>query len=86
MYDELPNLERIESEIRHYDEFLPSNPSSHDAWHIRGHLLCKLKRYEQAIASYDKVIEVKPDYAASWYERGLALTALGEFEAALMIF
>ncbi len=83
MYDELPNPEHIESEIRHYDEFLQSNPSSHDAWHSRGHLLCKLKRYEQAIASYDKAIEVKPDYAVSWYERGLALTALGEFEAAV---
>ncbi len=65
------------------DKAIAMQPTSFDAWNIRGGILSRLTRYDDAVASYDKAIGLNADSPEPLYNRACANALKGDKNKAL---
>ncbi len=77
---------RYEDAIAAYDQALQKDPSSCDAWVLKGKALRRAKRYEEALAASQTATQINPDNSWGWFGQGYALRELRRYEEALAAY
>jgi tetratricopeptide (TPR) repeat protein len=77
---------RYDDAIAAYDQALQKDPSSCDAWVLKGKALRRSKRYEEALAASQTATQINPDNPWGWFGQGYALRELRRYEEALAAY
>lgn len=68
----LPSQEKLQNEIRKYEQLTSDNPRDVELWHILGGLYREAESWDKSIAAETQAIERYSKYAVAFYGRGKA--------------
>lgn len=79
----LPSEERLQKEIRQYEQLTQDNPRDVEFWHILGGLYREAEQWDKAIAAETQAVQRHPKYAVAFYGRGKARMGKADYSGAI---
>src|ERR1700680_2417633 len=82
----LPSEQRLQQQIRQYEQLTQDNPRDVEFWHILGGLYREAEQWDKAIAAETEAVQRHPKYAVAFYGRGKARVGKEDYSGAVEDF
>jgi tetratricopeptide (TPR) repeat protein len=82
----LPSEQRLQKQIRQYEQLTQDNPRDVEFWHILGGLYREAEQWDKAIAAETQAVQRHPKYAVAFYGRGKARMGKADYSGAVVDF
>ena len=82
----LPSEDRVQEQIKKYEELTRDNPRDVEFWHVLGGLYTEAEQWDKAINAETQAVQKFPKYAVAYYGRGKARVGKGDYADAVEDF